>query len=38
MKRPHVREVKAHLGELHVGDVHVRDLDIHRPLSPLPSI
>ena len=38
MKRPHVREVKAHFGELHVGDVHVRDLDLHRPLSPLPSI
>jgi len=38
VKRPHVREVKAHFGELHVGDVHVRDLDLHRPLSPLPSI
>ena len=38
MKRPHVREVRAHIGELHVGDVHVRDLDLHRPLSPLPSI
>ena len=38
MKRPHVREVRAHIGELHVGEVHVRDLDLHRPLSPLPSI
>jgi signal transduction histidine kinase len=38
VKRPHVREVRVHFGELHVGDVHVRDLDIHRPLSPLPSI
>lgn len=38
MKRPHVREVKAHIGELHVGDVHVRDLDLHRPLNPVPSI
>ena len=38
MKRPHVREVKAQIGELHVGDVHVRDLDLHRPLNPLPSI
>jgi len=38
VKRPHVREVRAHIGELHVGDVHVRDLDLHRPLSPLPSI
>jgi len=38
VKRPHVREVRAHIGELHVGEVHVRDLDLHRPLSPLPSI
>jgi signal transduction histidine kinase len=38
MKRPHVRDLQAHLGELHVGDVHVRDLDLHRPLNPLPSI
>jgi len=30
--------VRAHIGELHVGEVHVRDLDLHRPLSPLPSI
>jgi len=32
------RDVRAQIGDLHVGDVHVRDLDLHRPLSPLPSI
>lgn len=38
MKRPHVRDLHAHVRDLHVRDVHVRDLDFHRPLDPLPSI